>query len=304
MMLNSTNNFTKLLFVLVCSSISCSAVSKVYSWRDAEGAMHYSQFPREIVEKNAAQSRASRSNADLADVVKDLSASDAGDLLDGLDDIVANANNVREPEKVLIRRDPQLVLIEQQLAQQLAEQQVQELALLKALQAAAKLAEVNRQEQRLATLTNRNKRVEQNSFMAGIRKRVNGNINNDKPRQATLAQMQTPARTPTITPSPMPKAKEAKVIITPNDKFLAAIQNKLKRTASADKAPEDKLTEIQVVGDSQESNRKGRAEPDKPTSARQVSSALLLAAGSDQVDRQGLVRTSQFVEKINAGSQQ
>ena len=123
MMLNSSNWYKKVILALVCGSVSYSAIGKVYSWRDADGTMHYSQFPRQIVEINAAQSRASRKQADLHEVVIQLSKPDDSNLFDGLDDIVANARTLRDQDqdKVLKRRDPQRLLIEKQLEKPLAE---------------------------------------------------------------------------------------------------------------------------------------------------------------------------------------
>lgn len=177
MMLNSKSNYKRLLLALVCGSMSYSTLAKVYSWRDADGAMHYSQFPRQIVEKNAAQSRASRKQVDMNDVVNTLSATPkVANLLDGLDDIIANANIERQIEKVLTRRDPQLILIEQQLARQQAEQQ--------ALLVANKQQIIEQQQRALAAVNNAEinrvdgkLRLAENNFMAGTHKRVYGHSN-------------------------------------------------------------------------------------------------------------------------------
>jgi hypothetical protein len=72
--------------------MSYSTFAKVYSWRDTDGAMYYSQFPRQIVEKNAAQSRASRKPVEMNDRVNDLSVDQNSNLLDGIEDIIAHAN--------------------------------------------------------------------------------------------------------------------------------------------------------------------------------------------------------------------
>ncbi|MBL1417112.1 MAG: DUF4124 domain-containing protein [Moritella sp.] len=231
MMLNSKGNYKRLLLALICGSVSFSTFAKVYSWRDADGAMHYSQFPRQIVEKNAAQSRASRKHADMNDVVNNLSpAKKVNNLLDGLDDIVANANVERQIDKVLTRRDPHLVLIEQQLARQQAEQHALRVAkheafkVQQALVAAANIAEANNKvKQTLA----------KNSFMAGIHRRVYGNVDtksNDvaQPILPTLLASTSPQALNTIANVEIKQPRKM------TNKFLAGIQNKLKRKQSVE----------------------------------------------------------------------
>jgi len=220
MMLNSKGNYKRLLLALVCGSVSYSTFAKVYSWRDADGAMHYSQFPRQIVEKNAAQSRASRKQADMNDVVNNLSpAKKVDNLLDGLDDIVANANVERQIDKVLTRRDPQLVLIEQQLARQQALLVAKQEALKaqQALVVAASNADTNNKVK--PTLA-------KNSFMAGIYKRVYGNVDtnsNDVTQPILATQLASTQETNSIA------NVEVKLPRKATNKFLAGIQNKLKR---------------------------------------------------------------------------
>ena len=224
MMLNSKGNYKRLLLALICGSVSFSTFAKVYSWRDADGAMHYSQFPRQIVEKNAAQSRASRKQADMNDVVNNLfPAKKVNNLLDGLDDIVANANVERQIDKVLTRRDPQLVLIEQQLARQHAQQHAVRVAkheafkVQQALVAAANIAEANNKvKQTLA----------KNSFMAGIHKRVYGNVDtnsNDVTQPILTTQLAStlPQGLNSIAHVEVKQPRKA------TNKFLAGIQHKL-----------------------------------------------------------------------------
>jgi len=166
--------------------MSYSTWAKVYSWRDADGAMHYSQFPRQIVEKNAAQSRASRKQVNMDDVVNDLSPTTTSNLLDGLDDIIANANVERQVERVLTRRDPQLVLIEQQLARQQAEQRLllvakqqvlKELQVLKEQKALIMSTSAQEQAQvqvfdAMANIDVKQLRKNPNSFLAGIQHKL------------------------------------------------------------------------------------------------------------------------------------
>ena len=231
MMLNSKGNYKRLLLALICGSVSFSTFAKVYSWRDADGAMHYSQFPRQIVEKNAAQSRASRKYADMNDVVNNLSpAKKVNNLLDGLDDIVAKANIERQIDKVLTRRDPQLVLIEQQLARQQAQQHALRVAkheafkVQQALVAAANIAEANNKvKQTLA----------KNSFMAGIHRRVYGNVDT---KSNDVAQPILSTQLASISPQALNNIEnvEIKQPRKVTNKFLAAIQNKLKRKQSVE----------------------------------------------------------------------
>ncbi|NQZ94123.1 MAG: DUF4124 domain-containing protein [Moritella sp.] len=235
MMLNSKGNYKRLLLALICGSVSFSTFAKVYSWRDADGAMHYSQFPRQIVEKNAAQSRASRKQADMNDVVNNLfPAKKVNNLLDGLDDIVANANVERQIDKVLTRRDPQLVLIEQQLARQQAQQHALRVAkheafkVQQALVAAANIAEANNKvKQTLA----------KNSFMAGIHKRVYGNVDtnsNDVTQPILTTQLAStlPQGLNSIAHVEVKQPRKA------TNKFLAGIQHKLKRKHSSGRSVE------------------------------------------------------------------
>jgi hypothetical protein len=234
MMLNSKSNNKRLLLALVCGSMSYSTFAQIYSWRDADGAMHYSQFPRQIVEKNAAQSRASRKQADINDVVNDLASTKKRDnLLDGLDDIVANANVERQIEKVLTRRDPQLVLIEQQLARQQSEQHAVLVAKQQVLKEQMFKEKITKEQLALVAGTQINsvetkQKFAKNSFMAGIHKRVYGNADtksNDVIQPAPLAS--------TLAPDLNVIANvEAKQPRKSANKFLAGIQNKLKRQHS------------------------------------------------------------------------
>jgi len=235
MMLNSKGNYKRLLLALVCGSVSYSTFAKVYSWRDADGAMHYSQFPRQIVEKNAAQSRASRKQADINDVVNNLSpVKNVDNLLDGLDDIVANANVERQIDKVLTRRDPQLVLIEQQLARQQAEQHALRITKREAFKA----------QQALVVATNiaeENNKVKQtiakNSFMAGIHKRVYGNvdINSNEVAQPILPTQLASTSPQELNTIANVEIKQPRQV---TNKFLAGIHNKLKRKHSLGRSPE------------------------------------------------------------------
>ncbi|WP_228140194.1 DUF4124 domain-containing protein [Moritella sp. JT01] len=202
--------------------MSYSTFAKVYSWRDTDGAMHYSQFPRQIVEKNAAQSRASRKPVEMKDIVNDLSATKNSNLLDGLDDIIANASVERQVEKVLTRRDPQLILIEQQLVRQQAKLRALVIAKQAALEkeialvAANNIIEINHIKPK--------KKSPQNSFMAGIHKRAYGN--------AVTKTNGVHVITPTLLASTTPKDStviENVGVKQQHNKFLAKIQNKLKR---------------------------------------------------------------------------
>ena len=222
MMLNSISNYKRLILALVCGSMSYSTFAKVYSWRDTDGAMHYSQFPRQIVEKNAAQSRASRKPVVMNDIVNDLSAIPNSNLLDGLDDIIAHANVERQVEKVLTRSDPQLVLIEQQLLRKQAQQRALVIAKQtalekeKALVAANNIIEVNHIKPK--------KKLPRNSFMAGIHKRAYGNAVTKADDIQIITQ--TPLASTTAKGSTV---IENVAVKQQHNKFLAEIQNKLKR---------------------------------------------------------------------------
>jgi hypothetical protein len=218
MMLNSSNRYKKLILALVCGAVSYSAMGKVYSWRDADGAMHYSQFPRQIVEKNAAQSRASRKQADLDDVVSELSELDNSNLLDGLDDIIANANTLREQDKVLKRRDPQLLLIETQLAKQLAQKQSRQAA---QETAAAAVASLSAETNEIKTVK---KRLAKNSFMAGVHKRVYGQT-----KQNSEPEIQQTAAVTAVSNSPQDVEPANIAPARSTNRFLAGIKNKLNR---------------------------------------------------------------------------
>ncbi|WP_017221091.1 DUF4124 domain-containing protein [Moritella dasanensis] len=234
MMLNSKSNNKRLLLALVCGSMSYSTFAQIYSWRDADGAMHYSQFPRQIVEKNAAQSRASRKQADINDVVNDLASTKKRDnLLDGLDDIVANANVERQIEKVLTRRDPQLVLIEQQLARQQSEQHAALVAKQQVLKEQIFKEKIIKEQLALVAGTQINsvetkRKFAKNSFMAGIHKRVYGNADN----KSNDVIQPTPFASTSGPDLNVIANVEAKQPRKSANKFLAGIQNKLKRQHS------------------------------------------------------------------------
>lgn len=242
MMLNSSNKYKKLILALVCGSVSYSAMGKVYSWRDADGAMHYSQFPRQIVEKNAAQSRASRKQADLEEVVSELSEPDNSNLLDGLDDIVANASTLREQDKILKRRDPQLLLIEKQLAKQLAQEQASQAAQEKA--ATAVVASLAAETNEIKTVK---KRLAQNSFMAGVHKRVYGQakqnqVQQNQSKKNSEPEIQQIAAVTATSNSPQRVAPVKAAPSRSTNRFLAGIQNKLNRKS----VNQDRLNEKRV----------------------------------------------------------
>ena len=222
MMLNSISNYKRLILALVCGSMSYSTFAKVYSWRDAEGAMHYSQFPRQIVEKNAAQSRASRKQVEMNDIVNDLSAPQNSNLLDGIDDIIANANVERQVEKVLTRRDPQLLLIEQQLVHQQAQQRALVIAKQAALEKEKTLVTANNISE-INHIKPKNKSP-RNSFMAGVHKRVYGNAVTKTNDVHVITQTQLASTTPKDS-----TVIENVAVKQQHNKFLAGIQNKLKR---------------------------------------------------------------------------
>lgn len=240
MMLNSITRYKRLLLALLCGSMSYSTLAKVYSWRDADGAMHYSQFPRQIVEKNAAQSRSSRKEANMDEVVKDLSSSKASNLLDGLDDIVANANAERQAEKVLTRRDPQLLLIEQQLARQQAAQRA--LLLAKQVEQEKKNALIAANELMTAKATK--SRPAKNNFMAGIHKRAYGN----EVRIEEIVETRIEGKIGVSTESTQVAAVPTNVVVATDtvsspkvrnnsNQFLAGIQHKLKRNYNHNQKP-------------------------------------------------------------------
>jgi len=222
MMLNSIRNYKRLILALVCGSMSYSTFAKVYSWRDTDGAMHYSQFPRQIVEKNAAQSRASRKPVEMNDIVNDLSATQNSNLLDGLEDIIAHANVERQVEKVLTRTDPQLVLIEQQLLRQQAQQRALAIAEKEALEKEKSLVVANNiiEDHHIKP---KNK-LPRNSFMAGVHKRVYGTAvikTNDVQAIASTQFASTTAKNSTVVENTEAKQQHSR--------FLAEIQHKLKR---------------------------------------------------------------------------
>jgi len=207
--------------------MSYSAFAKVYSWRDADGAMHYSQFPRQIVEKNAAQSRASRKPVEMNDIVNDLSTTPNSNLLDGLDDIIANANVERQVEKVLTRRDPQLVLIEQQLARKQAQQHALVMAKQAALEKEKVLVATNNTIE-VKHIKSKNKSP-RNSFMAGIHKRAYGHA----VKETNDVQVTTPIQLASTTVKNSTVIENA-TVKPQHNKFLAKIQNKLKRQRAAE----------------------------------------------------------------------
>ncbi|QFI40168.1 DUF4124 domain-containing protein [Moritella marina ATCC 15381] len=351
MMLNSIGNYKRLILALVCGSMSYSTFAQVYSWRDANGAMHYSQFPRQIVEKNAAQSRASRKQADMDDVVNDLSPSKASNLLDGLDDIMANANVERQVDKVLTRRDPQLVLIEQQLArqqaEQLARQQAEQLALLVAKQQALKeqqalTVSILAQDKDLDAIAHvevKFPREKTNKFLAGIQNKLK------RQRQVeSVAIVKTePAAMVTVDTQLVEKSKT-------NNAFLAGIKKKLNRKRPTQVIDEPviianqnkvlvksnikpaskrntsatvKNTELIQSADkikaieSEISSSSNKADKVKAPSVKQINSALMLSrlsynhnarlplvgAGTNQLDRQGIKASSQFVNEVNRNAE-
>ncbi|WP_392340498.1 DUF4124 domain-containing protein [Moritella marina] len=343
MMLNSIGNYKRLILALVCGSMSYSTFAQVYSWRDANGAMHYSQFPRQIVEKNAAQSRASRKQADMDDVVNDLSPSKASNLLDGLDDIVANANVERQVDKVLTRRDPQLVLIEQQLARQQAEQ----LALLVAKQQAleeqqALTVSILAQDKDLDAIAHvevKSPREKTNKFLAGIQNKLKR-----QHQVESVAIVKTePAAMVTVDTQLVEKSKT-------NNAFLAGIKKKLNRKRPTQVIDEPviianqnkvlvksnikpaskrntsatvKNTELIQSADkikaieSEISSSSNKADKVKAPSVKQINSALMLSrlsynhnarlplvgAGTNQLDRQGIKASSQFVNEVNRNAE-
>jgi hypothetical protein len=373
MMLNSKNNYKRLILALICGSMSYSTWAKVYSWRDADGAMHYSQFPRQIVEKNAAQSRASRKQVNMDDVVNDLSPTTTSNLLDGLDDIIANANVERQVERVLTRRDPQLVLIEQQLARQQAEQRL----LLVAKQQVLKELQVLKEQQALIMSTSAQdqakakdqafdaianvdvklSRKNPNSFLAGIQnklKRQRQVVSNQNVVEVESVEIAKPAERLKTVPAAM-TAVDTRLVekSKPHNAFLAGIKKKLNRNkptpaiderviiASQNKVlvksninASSKITgsvtaknkalihsadQIKAI-ESEISSSRSKAPLTKQApssteapSAKQINSALmlsrlsynhnarlpLLGAGTNQLDRQGIEVSSQFVNEVN-----
>lgn len=199
-------NHNKLLLALVFGSMSYSATAKVYSWRGEDGAMHYSQFPRELVEKNSAQSRESRNIEDLADVVDDLDDQDDSNLLDGLDDIVANASVVREKDKVLKRTAPEVILAAQATV---LEQQA---------------GVENGDEEKALTAAN-SKPTKQNPFLANIHKRLNKRTADSS--RDTLNNTISPEPAQTVAITQTEKTERVSARIKPQNRFLAGIKSKL-----------------------------------------------------------------------------
>lgn len=354
MMLNSKNNYKRLILALICGSMSYSTLAKVYSWRDADGAMHYSQFPRQIVEKNAAQSRASRKQVNMDDVVNDLSPTTTGNLLDGLDDIIANANVERQVERVLTRRDPQLVSIEQQLARQEAEQRLLIVAkqqVLKEQQALIMSTSAQDQAQDFDAIANidvKQLRKNPNSFLAGIQnklKRQRQVVSNQNVVEVESVEIAKPAERLKTVPAAM-TAVDTRLVekSKPHNAFLAGIKKKLNRNkptlaidervinvpskitgsvTAKNKALIHSADQIKAI-ESEISSSRSKAPLTKQTpssteapSEKQINSALmlsrlsynhnarlpLLGAGTNQLDRQGIEVSSQFVNEVNRNAE-
>lgn len=247
MMLNSIGNYKRLILALICGSMSYSTFAKVYSWRDADGTMHYSQFPRQIVEKNAAQSRASRKQADMDDVVNDLSSTKASNLLDGLDDIVANASVERQVDKVLTRRDPQLVLIEQQLARQ------------QALLVSTSVPDRNA----VANVAMKQPRKTTNKFLAGIQNKLKRQRHiESSPRVVNVEPVAIVKIAPIIQPALL-KSIEQKS--KPNNAFLSGIKKKLNRNKQTQIIDEPMMIASQnkaAIGGNITANKKLKSPPE------------------------------------------
>ncbi len=221
-------NHNKLLLALVFGSMSYSATAKVYSWRGEDGAMHYSQFPRELVEKNNAQSRESRNIKDLADVVDDLDDQNDSNLLDGLDDIVANASAVREKDKVLKRTAPEVILAAQATA---LEQQ----ALLESAQ-----PRKNSVENKVLT-AEKSKSSKENPFLANIHKRLNKRTADSSRDIRANAVSSEPKETVAITQTVKTERVSAKV--KPQNRFLAGIKSKLNGRPTVSPQPTEAIKE-------------------------------------------------------------
>ncbi|SQD80164.1 DUF4124 domain-containing protein [Moritella yayanosii] len=294
MMLNSKGNYKRLLCALVCGSMSLSTFAKVYSWRDADNAMHYSQFPRQIVEKNAAQSRASRKYADMNDVVNNLSPTKkVSNVLDGLDDIIANAHAERKIDKVLTRRDPQLVLIEQA-------------AVLKPRKLKPELLTPVVASRLIATVSRKAQAPPYNAFLAGIKKKLNRHnathIIADRVRFARQHKLlvEIPGT------APVAALVKSNTDINARRHRPSTVKNKaLIQGAEQIKAIENAIS--------------SRSQSNKITapSIKQVNSALmlsrlsynhkarlpLLGAGTNQLARQGIAASSQFVNDVNRNAE-
>ncbi|MDX2320717.1 MAG: DUF4124 domain-containing protein [Moritella sp.] len=340
MMLNSITNHKRLLLVLLCGSMSYSTLAKVYSWRDADGTMHYSQFPRQIVEKNAAQSRASRKQADMDDIVNDLSAMKTSNLLDGLDDIIANANVERQAEKVLTRRDPQLVLIEQQLARQLAKQQIQLIAVNTESMEQIEVLPGDVRTSAVLKVPPKTTAKPQNAFLAAIKKKLNRADEVEVIVASALLSKQSNA---------VSRRQPQAIAVPVQNKFLAEINKKLFRTAqesqvalkselvqsgratgrqstrttttattntaTTNKALMQSAEQIKAI----ESEISSSSQPRQVTapSTKKINSALMLSrlsynhnarlplsgAGFDQLERQGIDASSQFVNEVNRSAE-
>lgn len=305
-------NHNKLLLALVFGSMSYSATAKVYSWRGEDGAMHYSQFPRELVEKNNAQSRDSRNIEDLADVVDDLDDQDDSNLLDGLDDIVANASVVREKDKMLKRTSPAAILAAQATA---LEQQA---------------GMENGVEENVLTAA-KSKPTKQNSFLANIHKRLNKRTADSSRDTRSNAVSPEPAEAVAITRTV--KIERVSARVKPQNRFLAGIKSKLngRPTVSSQnvvvtkqqKATHTKANTGKDLSRSAdkiktiERQAETKAADVNPEIPRQNNSALMLSrlssnhvgwvslggAGTDLLDRQGIDSVNKFVNDINRAAE-
>ena len=168
-MLNSKNNAGLWLAILLCSAMSSTASSKVYSWKDKHGDTHYSQFPRKMVEKNVAQSRATRKQAKKRAAAKEV-VKEQVHFLNGLDDIVATASVLKEPEKQLKRAQPQKI------------QQAQ----IKSVQATPTSPILKTQTaSNTSTVQRSNKKIHNNTFLTGVQRKLRRQSQHKQPRLKT-----------------------------------------------------------------------------------------------------------------------
>lgn len=174
MMLNSNNGV--FITFLLCSFLSFSAASKVYSWKDKNGDIHYSQFPKKMVEKNVAQSRATRKQAKNK-AVQQSSEKEGKLLLNGLDDIVATATALREPEKKLKRNQVQTSQSKTAVqSKKLVDAVTQEQSVQRNRDNAIvepSSSNVTSERTVVKIIKNKRKLIKKNSFLAAIKQKLN-----------------------------------------------------------------------------------------------------------------------------------
>lgn len=151
-----------LLPILLTCLLSLPANATVYSWKDKNGDIHYSQFPRKMVEKNVAQSRATRKQAERK-AAKTQPVQEEAQLLDGLDDIMATASQLREPEKIITRSELKV------------KSKIPEPVVLfneKSLTETVSVIKAQPKAEPVIVIKKRRKRADNNPFLAGINQKL------------------------------------------------------------------------------------------------------------------------------------